>query len=120
MPRPTRPVNYFDAPATFPDRPGRYWDGAISGCNNPVLAAVTEAIVKGQNPLNIAVLSIGTASVALPWPQPGEESSPYIQQIVTPGVRHRFAQTGDIDSRRPAGHRDVSGSRHDGKRDGPQ
>ena len=79
------PVNYFDAPATFPDRPGRYWDGAISGCNNPVLAAVTEAIVKGKDPLNLAVLSIGTASVALPWPQPGQESSPYVHQTVDPG-----------------------------------
>jgi hypothetical protein len=79
------PVNYFDAPATFPDRPDRYWDGAISGCNNPVLAAVTEAIVKGQDPMNLAVLSIGTASVALPWPQQGQPSSPYVQQIVEPG-----------------------------------
>ena len=79
------PVNYFDAPATFPDRPDRYWDGAISGCNNPVLAAVTEAIVKSQNPTNIAVLSIGTASVALPWPRPGQPSSPYVQQIGDPG-----------------------------------
>ncbi len=80
------PVNYFDAPATFPDQPGRYWDGAISGCNNPVLAAVTEAIMKGQDPLNLAVLSIGTASVALPWPRPGQESSPYVQQIAAPGL----------------------------------
>jgi hypothetical protein len=79
------PVNYFDAPATFPDHPGRYWDGAIAGCNNPVLAGVTEAIVKGQTPDNLAVLSIGTASVALPWPQPGQPSSPYLQQIVDPG-----------------------------------
>jgi uncharacterized protein len=75
------PVNYFDAPATFPDHPGRYWDGAIAGLNNPVLAGVTEAIGKGQTPDNLAVLSIGTASVALPWPQPGQESSPYVQQI---------------------------------------
>ena len=80
------PVNYFDAPATFPDRPGRYWDGAIAGCNNPVLAAVTEAIVKGQNPTDLAVLSIGTGSVALPWPQPGQTSSPYVQQIVESGL----------------------------------
>jgi hypothetical protein len=79
------PVNYFDAPATFPDRPGRYWDGAISGCNNPVLAAVTEAIVKSQDPTNLAVLSLGTGSVALPWPQPGQPPSPYVQQIVEPG-----------------------------------
>jgi hypothetical protein len=78
------PVNYFDAPATFPDRSDRYWDGAISGCNNPVLAGVTEAIVKGKDALDLAVLSIGTASVALPWPQPGEESSPYVQKTSTP------------------------------------
>jgi len=80
------PVNYFDAPAAFPDRPDRYWDGAISGCNNPAVAGVTEAMVKGQNPLNLAVLSIGTASVALPWPQPGEESSPYVQKLDAPQV----------------------------------
>jgi hypothetical protein len=80
------PVNYFDAPASFPDHPGRYWDGAICGCNNPVLAAVTEAIGKGQNPMKLAALSLGTASVALPWPEPGEESSPYVQKIANPGV----------------------------------
>jgi len=74
------PVNYFDAPAAFPDRPGRYWDGAIAGCNNPVLAAVTEAIGLSQNPTDCVALSIGTGSVALPWPGPGEESSPYVQQ----------------------------------------
>lgn len=80
------PVNYFDAPATFPDRPGRYWDGAIAGCNNPVLAAVTEAIVRGQSPTDIAALSIGTALVALPKALPGEDDSPYTQQLVDPGV----------------------------------
>ena len=79
------PVNYFDEPATFPDRPGRYWDGAISGCNNPVLAAVTEAIVKTQNSMDLAVLSVGTGSVALPWPQQGQPSSPYVQPMVDPG-----------------------------------
>jgi hypothetical protein len=78
------PVNYFDKPATFPDHPGRYWDGAISGCNNPVLAAVTEAIVKTRNSIDLAVLSIGTASVALPWRQPGQPPSPYVQQTVDP------------------------------------
>jgi len=80
------PVNYFDAPAGFPDHPGRYWDGAICGCNNPVLAAVTEAIGIGQNPMNLAVLSLGTATVALPWPAPGEESSPYVRKMDDPGV----------------------------------
>lgn len=79
------PVNYFDGPATFPDRAGRYWDGAVSGCNNPVVAAVTEAIVKGQDPLNLAVLSLGTATVALPWPQSGQEGSPYVKPMADSG-----------------------------------
>jgi hypothetical protein len=80
------PVNYFDAPAQFPDRAGRYWDGGITGCNNPVLAGVTEAIGKGQAASDIAALSIGTASVALPWPQPGEAGSPYVQAIIEQGL----------------------------------
>jgi len=80
------PVNYFDAPASFPDRSDRYWDGALAGCNNPVLAAVTEAIGTGQNPNDCVVLSIGTGTVALPWPQPGEEASTYVQQVVNPGL----------------------------------
>jgi len=79
------PVNYFDAPAAFPDRSGRYWDGAVTGCNNPVLAGVTEAIVRGQAPQNLAVLSLGTATVALPFPQPGQPSSPFVLQITDPG-----------------------------------
>jgi hypothetical protein len=80
------PVNYFDAPATFPDQPGRYWDGAITGCNNPVLAAVTEAVVLGQKPTDIVALSIGTASVALPWPAQGQAASPLTQSLIDPGL----------------------------------
>jgi hypothetical protein len=79
------PVNYFDAPATFPIRPGRYWDGGVSGCNNPVLVGVSEAIAKGQDPTNLAVLSIGTATVALPLPQPGQPPSPFVRKIDKPG-----------------------------------
>lgn len=74
------PVSYFDGPACFPDAPARFWDGAITGCNNPVVAAVTEAIGIGTDPSDIAVLSIGTASVALPWPQPGASPSPFLRQ----------------------------------------
>jgi hypothetical protein len=72
------PVNYFDAPARFPDSPGRYWDGAITGCNNPVVAGVTEAIVLGQKPADIVALSIGTATVVLPKPTPGQPASPLL------------------------------------------
>lgn len=80
------PVNYFDAAAQFPDHPGRYWDGAITGCNNPVLAGVTEAVALRQQPTDIVALSIGTASVALPWPQPGEPPSPLLQSPAETGL----------------------------------
>jgi uncharacterized protein len=82
------PVNYFDGPATFPDRTERYWDGAITGCNNPVLAAVTEAVGTGQAPESIVTLSLGTASVALPWPQPGQAPSPFIRQLSPSGLKN--------------------------------
>lgn len=81
------PVNYFDAPATFPDRPGRCWDGAIAGCSNPVLAGVTEAIVRTHGHGDLAVLSIGTGHVALPWPRPGEEPSPFVAKRSQPGFK---------------------------------
>lgn len=68
------PVNYFDLPAIFlsnSDYVGkRYWDGGIGGHNNPVLAAVTEAIANGQrygcNLGSIIALSIGTGRTELP------------------------------------------------------
>ena len=81
------PVNYFDGPAAFPDHPGRFWDGAISGCNNPVLAAVTEAIGLQQDPLNIVALALGTGNNALPWPQPGDPPSLYTQPLSDPGLK---------------------------------
>lgn len=80
------PVNYFDAPATFPGGRRRYWDGAITGCNNPVLAAVTEAIVRRRDPMDIAALSIGTGSVALPQQPPGQPPSPYLQAVAAAGL----------------------------------
>jgi len=75
------PVNYFDAPAEISR--GRYWDGAISACNNPVLAAVTEAITLSQSPTDIVALAIGTGSVLRPLARPGEDS-PLAQPIGKP------------------------------------
>jgi uncharacterized protein len=80
------PVNYFDAPATFPGGRRRYWDGAITGCNNPVLAAVSEAIVRRRDPMDIVALSIGTGSVALPQQAPGQPPSPYLQAVAAAGL----------------------------------
>jgi predicted acylesterase/phospholipase RssA len=64
----TAPVNYFNEPATFKvnNKPKYYWDGGVTGNNNPVLVAVTEAICnKAQYGIeNIQVLSIGTGTVS--------------------------------------------------------
>lgn len=72
----TAPVNYFDDPAHFGDR--RYWDGGIAGLNNPVLAAVVEAIAYGIARSDIGILSIGTGNTFLPTK--GDASSPELKQ----------------------------------------
>ena len=71
------PLNYFDGPARFRNRPPplpqcdyRYWDGGITGFNNPVLAAVTEAIQLGAARSDIVALSLGTGKVARAWRRP--------------------------------------------------
>jgi len=65
------PINYFDEPAALPaleaGKPARrFWDGAITGLNNPVVAAVVEAKANGARNVDIEVLSIGTGNVFLP------------------------------------------------------
>jgi uncharacterized protein len=66
----TAPVNYFDLPAICEVSPSlehaRFWDGAIAGQNNPVLAAVAEALANGHDAADIQVLSLGTGTVQLP------------------------------------------------------
>jgi uncharacterized protein len=70
------PVNYFDAPAALPGAADRFWDGGITGCNNPAVAAIVEALVLGQAAQDIRVLSLGTASVSLPLAAVGAPGSP--------------------------------------------
>ncbi len=64
----TAPVNYFNEPATFlvNNKPKYYWDGGVTGNNNPVLVAVTEAICnRTQYQIEqVQVLSIGTGTVS--------------------------------------------------------
>ena len=71
------PVNYFDDPAVLANG-YRYWDGAITGCNNPVLVGVTEAVTTTKEFTEVVALSIGTGTVKLPWPQDGQQDSPYV------------------------------------------
>jgi hypothetical protein len=88
------PVNYFDGPAILPSG-GRFWDGGITGCNNPSLAAVTEAIGRGQKPTDIVVLSLGTGTVSLPTRNPKDPiDSPFIRPPGKTGLLndiHRLA-----------------------------
>ncbi|CAN7550306.1 patatin-like phospholipase family protein [Caballeronia sp. LjRoot31] len=72
------PINYFDQPAVFPASAGfvphRYWDGAVGGYNNPVEAAVLEALVNQNRyeiePGSIVALTIGTGNTSLPLVEP--------------------------------------------------
>lgn len=57
------PIKYFDMPAVAGDR--RYWDGAMGGYNNPLLAGIVDALVLGVAPADIAVLTLGTGTVRL-------------------------------------------------------
>jgi hypothetical protein len=83
------PVLFFDKPAELPSEPGkRYWDGGITGCNNPVLAAVTEAVVLGQAPGSIVALSLGTGTVCLPPAPDGAPPSAIYAVRENPGVLH--------------------------------
>ena len=71
------PVNYFDeAAVTKPfirkPKPGFndtiymmtswYWDGAVSGFNNPVLAGLIEAMTNGTPAKDCCILSLGTGT----------------------------------------------------------
>jgi uncharacterized protein len=64
------PIRYFDEPAEVSDH--RYWDGALSGYNNPVLAAVIEALAnRPAEAADIRVLSIGTGTSVRPSTKEG-------------------------------------------------
>jgi patatin-like phospholipase/acyl hydrolase len=65
------PINYFDAPAETSinllngndRRTSWYWDGAVSGFNNPVLAGLIEAMTNNHNnPQDYCILSLGTGT----------------------------------------------------------
>lgn len=60
----TAPIMFFDQPAVLSPA-DRFWDGAVAGFNNPVLAAVLE--LRANHPQGaIHALSLGTGQVRLP------------------------------------------------------
>jgi hypothetical protein len=65
------PISFFDEPAVISEDPPctpprRLWDGAITGHNNPIVAAVVEALANGTARDEIEALSLGTANLFLP------------------------------------------------------
>lgn len=83
------PVLFFDKPAELPCEPGkRYWDGGITGCNNPVLAGVTEAVVLGAAPDSIVALALGTGTVVRPPAPAGAAASSIYAPPEDPGFVH--------------------------------
>lgn len=92
------PVNFFDQPAVFnsPAFAGRrYWDGAMAGMNNPVLAGVIEALANQDPaaPRPIEALSIGTASVVLPVSTGPAQTPPLYQMPASAGLIHDLKET---------------------------
>jgi len=71
------PVRYFNRPAEVEFADGaavNYWDGAVGGYNNPIMAGVMEALATDPaRRATLRVLSLGTSSTRLPvvaenWP----------------------------------------------------
>lgn len=62
------PINYFEQPAKvrIEDRDVLFWDGGVTGFNNPILAGVTEAKANGIASADIHILSLGTGNTFLP------------------------------------------------------
>jgi uncharacterized protein len=71
------PVTFFDKPTQIQDK--RFWDGGLTGYNNPVLAATVEAIGENWPRSQIAALSIGTASTMLPIAPENDQNNPLLK-----------------------------------------
>lgn len=62
------PVEFFDSPTSWGGR--RFWDGAMAGLNNPLMAGITDLLSDGVRAEDLVVLSLGTGTVKLPANQP--------------------------------------------------
>ncbi len=57
------PVEFFDKPTEYAAH--RYWDGAMAGLNNPLLAGIVDLMSDGIMATDIVALSLGTGTVKL-------------------------------------------------------
>ena len=96
------PVNYFDEPATIKlsaaggkdTRTTWYWDGAVSGFNNPVLAGLIEAITNGISPADCRILALGTGTgqVAIITDY-GTSTNPGLREIYRANLKNKLVIT---------------------------
>lgn len=82
----TAPVKFFDSPTVWSGTSDRYWDGAMSGMNNPVLLGAMDLLTVSEDPTSIQVLSIGTGSVRFPLMPAGAAPSPFYASPATNGI----------------------------------
>lgn len=67
----------------------RYWDGALGGFNNPVVAGTIEALCNGADAREMRVLSIGTGTSRLPRRKPTSRGSDDLFLPIEPPALHR-------------------------------
>lgn len=94
------PINYFDRPAEIYIRDigmRNFWDGAIGGYNNPILAGVVEAMAQDdRRRRQIAVLSIGTGTLRLPTVDERTVKAGYLRRREHPRGLDMARLKGDI------------------------
>ena len=113
------PINYFEEPAKvrIDGRDVLFWDGGVTGFNNPVLAGLTEAKANGIASADIHVLSLGTGNTFLPLARCQERRIPVPARAAEgpkPGVGH--SEAGDQRPGGPTGFRDLHGPRDAGRK----
>jgi uncharacterized protein len=74
------PVEFFDAPTQWAGH--RYWDGAMAGLNNPLLAGLVDLMSDGVGARDVAALSIGTGTVKLAPPGAAPAPPPALAQTL--------------------------------------
>jgi uncharacterized protein len=96
----TAPVNYFDRPAAIRfinngvenNYNNYFWDGGVSGFNNPVLAGLVEYITNHPQytPDDVAILSLGTGTKDKPAIlNPADKDFNISSSIITPVGRFK-------------------------------
>lgn len=88
------PVTYFDAPVLVGRK--RYWDGAMGGYNNPLMAGVVDATCLGAELATLEILSLGTGTVRLVPPDlvPEGRRPDLLMPNVRPGISTDASRAG--------------------------